>query len=250
MTKQTTIVERIVKLLAKAERASTPEEAEAFFAKAAELQAQHSVDEMMLDAARGAAAGRERDVIGSKRYVLTGSYRKAHQHVIYRLATALGGKAIELMDWDSKTITMLVHGFESDLTVFEVLYASLLVQSTRACTQHVAGLDSYSYMTAAEKFQERKSFIMGYGTGAARKVADARRAAVQEKAKTTTGVELVLVDRKSQVDRHYNELYPSTKSVRGTKMTSAGFSAGCEAGRNADVGGSRLGGGSSRSLGS
>lgn len=253
MTEQETIAQRIVKLLNKAERAGSPEEAEAFFAKAAALQQKHAIDEMMLNAARG---GQEQDKLGSKTYVLEGGYRKAYQHIIYRLAEALGGKAIELVTYDRKRTTMVVHGFESDLLSFDILYTSLIIQATRACKQHVAGLDVYSYMTAAEKFQERKSFIMGYGTGASDKVRDERRAAAKAKEADEKpgepGVGLVLADRKTQVDQHFDQIYgKKLGTARGTKVTN-GYGAGRTQGRNADTGGaSRVGSGrGSKALGS
>lgn len=63
-------LEVIRKLLAKAERAATPDEADAYNTKAADLMARHGVDAAMLTA----AGGDTRDVIGSRRIAMTEPY--------------------------------------------------------------------------------------------------------------------------------------------------------------------------------
>ena len=249
MADQETIAQRIVKLLAKAEGASTPEEAETFFDAAARLQAKHAIDEMMLAKARGQA---DPDKLGTKDFVLEGIYAKAHRMTIHYLAKAMGMESIELSGYlGPKKKLVRVHGFDSDLTQFEILYTSLLIQETRALRAWIDDQDVYPFMTAAEKFQARKSFIIGFGEGASKQVREARQAAVADKEKESgePGVGLVLADRKTQVSREFDNTYGRTTKGRGTKINGSAHGSGRAAGSRADVGSRKVGGGSRRELG-
>ncbi|GGV19936.1 DUF2786 domain-containing protein [Streptomyces spectabilis] len=116
---------RIRALLAKAEATGYPEEAEALTAKAQELMARYSVDEALI-AARTHAAGTP----GACRVGVDAPYETAKAILLDAVATANRCRAV----WNEAFAFTTVVGFEPDLDVVELLYASLLVQGAAAMT--------------------------------------------------------------------------------------------------------------------
>lgn len=242
MNEQETIIERIQKLLTKAERTDNPAEAEAFFAKAAALQSKHAIDEIMLNA----AAGKKRDDIITKEFPFTGGYARANIMMLDALGKVLNCRVIIVTNWSSnksKAETGRVHGFRSDIERLEILFSSLMIQATRQLKPW-AKEHTYSHQTAAQKYQARKSFLIGFGLGAAQKLKEAMTEVVD----STPGSGLVLVDRKDQVDRHVDDSYGKLGTT-STKRDYAAEGHGRRAGRNADLG-QRGVGGTQRGLGS
>jgi Protein of unknown function (DUF2786) len=82
-------LEVIRKLLAKAEKAATPEEASAYNAKAAQMMARHGVDEAML-----AATGVKQDALGERRIALTDPYSQEKAQLAGLIGRALGCRAV------------------------------------------------------------------------------------------------------------------------------------------------------------
>ena len=120
-------LETIRKLLAKAERASTAEEAEAFNAKAAAMIARHGVDEAML-----AATGARQDKISERRIALSDPYSQEKGQLAGLVGRALGCRAVVHPGHGRGQLTAVtIFGYESDLQRTEVLFTSLLVQATR-----------------------------------------------------------------------------------------------------------------------
>jgi len=239
-----TIAERIVKLLAKAERTDNVEEAEMFFAKAAALQAKHAIDEIMINA----ATGKNADDIEKKTYTFKGSYAPAHVLTVHVLAQQLNSRAIQTKLGGSNVLVN-VHGFRSDLERLDILFTSLLIQGTRALKTFIKNHEYYGSCTAAEKYQMRKSFLIGFGEGAADQLAEANRAAEKEQETKTPGVGLVLVDRKAQVNQAVEQSYGRLSHSRGTKRNYSGLAGGRAAGRQADMGRKQVGG-TKKALGS
>ena len=85
----------INKLLRKAE-STTPEEAEALFAKAQELMVKYAIDEAMLNAAKGKQ--REKDDIIAFEMVSVSMYRYAIGEMKWRVAQANGARVIKLAE--------------------------------------------------------------------------------------------------------------------------------------------------------
>lgn len=121
-------LEVVRKLLAKAERAGTPAEADAFNTKAAELMARHGIDSAML-----AAAGRRRDEIGQRRTAMSDPYSMEESQLASWTGSALGCRAIRhggMRRGQVEAVTLF--GFRSDLERAELMFTSLLLQATRA----------------------------------------------------------------------------------------------------------------------
>jgi hypothetical protein len=120
-------LEVIRNLLAKAEKAATPEEASAYNGKAAEMMARHGVSEAML-----AATGVKQDALGERRIPLADPYSQEKAQLAGLIGRALGCRAVRHPGYGrGQIIAVTIFGYESDLQRTEVLFTSLLLQATR-----------------------------------------------------------------------------------------------------------------------
>src|SRR4051812_48824809 len=119
-----TTLDRIRKLLAKAERAATPEEARAYTDKAVQLMARHGVDMALL-----AAAEPGRDGIGATRVDLADPYTGGKARLLGWTAVALRCRAVLHQAAGGRVAAVTVFGFATDRERVEVLFTSLLLQT-------------------------------------------------------------------------------------------------------------------------
>lgn len=229
------------KLLAKADRAATPEEAQTYTAKAVELMARHGIDEALL-----AAADPGRDEIGSQHVPMDDPYSAGKARLLAWVSSALRCRALLHEAWGGKVSAVTVFGFASDRERVELLYTSLLLQAgTQLLRQRPArrGESVAAY---------RRSWLHGYAVEVHRRLAAAEQGAATERPEPPPGgrsVALVLADRTDRVDRAYAEAFPGVARARRTTLSGSGFTAGAAAGERADLGGSAVGTGHQRALG-
>jgi hypothetical protein len=230
------LLERVRKLLAKAEDAScTPEEAEALTAKAALLMARYGIDRALLGAARP-----ETDKPADRMVRLSNPWAAVKGHLLARLAGALRCQAV-IVSRPAGSPTVHVFGYDSDIERLEILYTSLLVQMARAlAAQHVPG-----YGGAAKAW--RRSWMLGYCSAVGARVQAAEEAAASSAAGETAAAggaggrtaAMVLADRSLTVRRRLEESYPRTRRTRAT-YTGSGYGDGYREGQRADIGGAKL----------
>ena len=220
--------QKIRALLAKAERASTPEEAEAYSAKAEELMLRHSIDAATLQAEHP-----ETEKITLRTFTM-GTYAKPKAILLGEVAAAFSARAFAYASHKK----VIVHGWESDLETIAVLFESL---ETQAMT---AGRAAH----AKRSWVEARSFMTSFLTGFAYTVAmrlRARKATVEAEATSATpGTALVLVDRKAAVEAAVAEALKDVtvrKASAPQTSSAAAYATGKRAGERADLGGSRLG---------
>ena len=233
------VLDRVRKLLAKAEHPGTPvEEAQAFSAKASELMAAYAIDQALVDAAQPSGATpivREIEVdapYAMPRAVLLDRVARAH-----RVRTVIGPDA------GSGRRRCTLVGFPVDLDIVEVLFTSLLLQASTAMLNASADLDRPKAF--------RRAFLLGYAD-----VIGARLAAVRHETDAVAdrgrpGAALVLADRSDQVDAVFEREFPQLRRMRMTTTSGGGLSAGRAAGARADLSGigARVGGGRRREIG-
>ena len=183
-------LEVIRKLLAKAERAATPDEAIAYNSKAAEMMARHGVDAAML-----AASGATEDRIGERRIVMTDPYSMEKSQLANCVGAALGCRSIRHPGARRGVVdAVTMFGFESDLQRAEMLFTSLLLQATRqVVTQRPPAWSGES--TAAF----RRSWLVGFSKAVYRRLSRAERQAAERHdapaASAGTSAALVVADR-------------------------------------------------------
>ncbi|WP_165970106.1 DUF2786 domain-containing protein [Nonomuraea terrae] len=232
-------LDRIRKYLAIAEHPNTgPEEAETFRERAYNLMAKHGIERAHL-----AAAGQITDELSSWALVID----KTHQaERIHLLASIVGPKTCRAVQWKVNGVTyVMVSGYQSDLEVVKMLFASLSLQMAKEVA-NVKPSGRKSLSTA------RKSFMAGFASSVFEKLRQANKAATAEADSTNTGrsTELVLRDRQAAVDAYYKSKVPATGAVKSRPIGDPdAFLAGREAGERADLGGgARLGSSGQRAI--
>jgi len=226
---------KVRKLLAKAEGASTPEEAESYNTKAAELIAKWGID-----AAMAAVTEPTRDKITDRKIVLDQPYARDKADLLWAItnplrikAVMLTGKGYDARGRSKNTYTMHLFGFASDMERAEVLFTSLLLQAhTDLYRQEIPyGEDRDAY---------RRSWLVGFSSAVSRRLWAAERKAQDEASDAAPGVALVLVDRKTLAERAMNDYYPRLSHSRRS-LTGSGAGSGYQAGQRANLGGTGLG---------
>jgi hypothetical protein len=233
------LLAKVRKLLAKAEDpAATPQEAELYTAKAAELVATYGIDAALLAESRPGS-----DVVGDRVVLLEAPYALDKAGLLSGVAVALRCQAVQRTRYDdegAKQLSMHLFGFESDLARAELLYTSLLLQASSQLVRTVAprGENVAAY---------RRSWLAGFTTAVVRRLreSEARAAdAAGEGMVPSAGrsVALVLADRSVAVRRAVEEEYPYLRKAQARSLSGSGGRSGYLAGQRADLGGTRVGG--------
>lgn len=232
------MLDKIAKLLAKAESSEFPAEAEAFTEHAQRLMIRYGIGKAEVDAERG-RQGQTREPIVERHMDLPGTYRNA---MLEGLQWVVGAyRLVAIMQSKSKVHARLyLVGAESDVAQMERLCESLMIQQGAAMKAWWLGVEDKSWMTQAEQRRERREFIFGYYRAAAHKLGQ-----IVGEESSGAGTELVLADRKGRADEWVGEQYPAIKEARAVKLqrgSMAATAAGLKAGREADVNGRKLDG--------
>jgi hypothetical protein len=236
------ILAKVRKILAKAEDpAATPEEAETYTAKAAELVAAYGIDRALL-----AEEVPTSDPLGDRVVVLDPPYALDKAGLLSSVAIRLRCRAVQRVRYADRTKEISLHlfGYDSDLVRVEVLYTSLLLQATSLLTRTPVPVGEHP---AAY----RRSWLAGFTSAVSRRLADAedraragadRQADRQEEAGAPRrrSVELVLADRSAAVRRAVEDAYPSLRRAQSRQLSGSGGRAGWSAGQRADLGGTRV----------
>jgi hypothetical protein len=216
-------LDRVRKLLAKAEHPATPQhEAEAFSAKASALMARHAIDLALLEATQerpSAPQVRELDVdppYALPRAVLLDRVARAH-----RVRVVIGP------DVPSGARRCTLVGFAVDLDVVEVLFTSLLLQASTAML--VASADH----PRPKAF--RRAFLLGYATAIGERLAATTAETDAVANAERPGTALVLAGRSAEVDAELAKHFPHLRSLKMTTSSGRGIAAGRAAGARADL---------------
>jgi hypothetical protein len=233
-------------LLAKAEATEFPAEAEAFTAKAMQLIARYAIDEALLWATD--SSNQEPTEL---RLVLVPPYLGPKAYLASGVAQACGCQAIRLNAENTRTQTMSIWGFPSELTLVEELLTSLMVQMAAALLASESDRQVRDVgRGGASTANWRRSFMVGFAEEAIARVRASReRAAAEERVAPRRGtsgqrssVAVALRDRDDAVQAEFRRQFPHVRRSRTSAGSSrSGRSRGRAAGKRADVGGPRLG---------
>jgi hypothetical protein len=242
MDRTTGTLGRIRKLLARAERAGTPAEAQACTDKAVELMARHGIDMALLAAAQPGV-----DEIGATRVEVADPYSAGKARLLGWTASALRCRAVLHESRGPRHLNrgrigaVTVFGFASDRERVEVLFTSLLLQ---AQAQLVAQRPPHPDESVAAY---RRSWLHGFAVQVHRRLVEAERRAEERAGHGSAsgsgvpgGAELVLADRRSRVEQAYAEAFPALGRGRPSVLSGSGFAAGAAAGDAADLGAGAL----------
>lgn len=238
-------LDTIRKLLAKAEGAATPAEAEAYTEKAVQLMARHGIDEAVAGAAR---PGHE--AIGSARIEMDDPYSAGKARLLGWVASPFGCRCVLHGAYGGRVAAVTVFGHTSDRGRVELLYTSLLLQATSQLVR-LRPPDPAESVAAY-----RRSWLHGFAAEVHRRLTAAQEAAQEAAAREHAGpgtggpsVALVLADRHERVDRAYAEAFPRLGRPRRSVLSGSGLGAGVRAGSRADLGRTAVDRPRSRALG-
>lgn len=213
----TRTLERVRKLLAKAEGTDNEHERATFMAAASALMAKYGIEQASLkhDGARPRP--------GSRIVTLANPWAREKARLVSLVAQAVRCRPL-LIGKGEGGERVHVFGFGSDLERADVLATSLLLQMA-------SGLSSVRlppHVTAVRAY--RRSWLLGFTDEVYRLLSTDEESALK-----ASGMELVLADRGAEVERVVAEHYPRIRrSVPTTSGT--GYRDGVEAGRRADLG--------------
>lgn len=232
---------KIDALLRKAENPGvTPEEAQLFSDKAAELMVLYGIDRAVIAARRGAANG-EAEKIVQRSVNVDGIFSAAWLDMGVNVAYALGSmRLLQTKAEQGSRRTLIVIGFESDVQQFEVLFASLRLQAASALERFWRLHPDRKYLRKMAAFKERRQFLISFGIGVGRRIMRARSVALDEH--KGTGTELAIVDRSRSVDTWVDERYPHLRKSHSRSQGGSSYARtrGHEAGLTADTGDRRV----------
>ncbi|MGW2539662.1 DUF2786 domain-containing protein [Kitasatospora sp. NPDC001574] len=224
-------------LLAKAEdSAASPEEAQAYFAKAAALMSKYGIERALL-----AEDKPETDKPTTRVITESGSYLLDRVNLLTSINEALGGQSVRwrLWDWETGKYVQRVelHGYESVLERVEMLYTSLTLQALN-------GMQHGSPARGESTTSYRKSWLAGFRSAVYWRLADSERQAVEEADLSLAGgarsAELVIASREETVRARFKAAHPKVRAAPKRRLTGSGWGAGSAAGKRADLGGARL----------
>jgi Protein of unknown function (DUF2786) len=225
------------KLLAKAERAATPEEAASYTDKALRLSARHGIDAALLDAERLAAHDPAADQPAAQRIAMDDPYSAGKARLLAWTATALRCRVVFHQARGGRVGAVTVFGFAADRARVELLYTSLLLQ---AGTQLVRLRPAHRGESVAAY---RRSWLHGFALRVHGRLVEVEQAAADEPGESprdAAGTALVLADRRDRVATAFAATFPTLGRARARTLSGSGFADGTMAGDRADLGGVRL----------
>jgi hypothetical protein len=232
------ILAKVRKILAKAEdSATTPAEAEAYTAKAAELIAAYGIDRALL-----AEQDPGCQVVGDRVVVVEPPYSLDKAGLLATVAGALRCRVVQRVRYldGTKQTSLHLFGFDADLARAEILYTSVLLQAVTQLNR--------THPPFGESVQAfRRSWLAGFTSAVGRRLREAEQRAQQvAEAREQPGnagrsVALVLADRSDRVDSAVHVEYPQLRTARPRQLSGSGGRAGWQAGQRVDLGGTRVG---------
>jgi hypothetical protein len=212
-------LERVRKLLAKAERTDNDHERATFMAAASALMAKYGIDSLP-------PAG-TRQTPGDRIVTLPNPWAREKARLVSLVAQAVRCRPLLIGRAEDGGQRVHVFGFAADLERADLLATSLLLQMASGLAkvrlpEHVAAVRAY-----------RRSWLLGFTDEVYRLLRAAESEA--EARSASTGTALVLADRRAEVERvvaaHYPDIRMSVPRTSGT-----GYRDGVAAGRRADLG--------------
>lgn len=220
------VLHRVSSLLAKAESTSFPQEAEALTAKAQELMARHAIDMALIEAQR--ADRPTSPIIAARRVGIEDPYAKPKAILASVIAQANRCRCV----WDADLGFCTVFGDEGDLDTVELLYASLLIQSTRA----MLAASPPGRTSGGQTRSFRQTFLISFAYRIGDRLSEAVASAVDAAGGDDAQDLLpVLASREAAADAACREAFPRTRKTRTTTNSIEGWQAGQRAADRAQL---------------
>ncbi|MFI6599708.1 DUF2786 domain-containing protein [Nonomuraea sp. NPDC050536] len=210
-------LDRVRKLLAKAERTDNEHERATFMAAASALMAKYGIESL--------APGEVRSSPADRVVTLPNPWAREKARLVSLVAQAVRCRPLLIGRGDGGH-RVHIFGFAADLERADLLATSLLLQMASGLSR----VRPSPTVTAVRAY--RRSWLLGFTDEVYRLLRVAESAAVAD---ASPGTALVLADRGAEVDRAVAERYPRIR-VSIPRTSGTGYRDGVEAGRHADLG--------------
>lgn len=216
MADRESIIERVEKLLRKAESTTHEAERDAFMAKATELMQRHRIEQAELRLAGGTSEAITHTVW---EYSPNNANMPGKRHLLLAACFIAGDVQFLYHTGSINEQRCTLIGTETEIETAKVIYASLYTQGSVKCLE-----------LRLRSKRERTSFLVGYAQGAMAKAKEAR-----DTVATEPGMALVLASRAKEVKDYLDENF-SVKTGAGYDADYAARTAGVREGAKADIG--------------
>jgi hypothetical protein len=223
------MIDRITALLAKAEATQYPEEAEAFFAKAAELMEKYRIDPAQF-------LQRSSEIVRMSYQLNKHKFLRASLALLNAVGRHYGVIVLISSTGNSKLPTLC--GEQHDIESMLMMFGSLIIQRDRAALR-----EQVPYGVSQTSF--RNSFCYGYAIRVAERLKAIRDAAKKEAVTEGNAMALEVYGQLEKVEAALGGNLGSSSHNRPS-LNSRGAGRGYEEGGSADLGGTRVGGGDGR----
>lgn len=226
-----TLKRRCAALLNKAEGTQNEHEKDAFMRKAFKMMADYGLSEAELR-----AMNKDMGQVTQLKVQLSGKYRRQQIMLLARIAVALHCETTFKTHNRSATVVGVESHAQRVVMIFALL-APQMVRETEKAEPDDFHVSYYSrYMSRAVITREwRRSFALGFGEAAHKRLEQAETNMANSLEAKTTGADLVLVADAERANKELHRLHPNLKKVE-YKRPGAGFYEGLEAGERADYG--------------
>ena len=223
------MTKRISALIAKADSTDSPEEAQAFYAKAEQLMLQYAIDRASLE--KGSKVEKEEVIMVTIAFPHTRERFKAlgvFGSSLLNEAIGLTGIAV-----NTRSFTITLYGRKADVTHARTIIEAAWRQAENHLRVWRKSSEDYARVYAAADwptyYKMLDSYVFGFCQGAGAKIQEGREEFIQK----TTGAEMVLASVKQDVEDMLNKL-PRSR-MRHPRTESAAYASGYTAGLTANL---------------
>ena len=220
---------RISALMAKADSTNSPEEAQAFYAKAEQLMLRYAIDRASLE--KGSKVEKEEVTLVTvafphprERFKALGVFGSS----LLNEAIGLTGIAV-----NTRTYTITLYGRKADVTHARTIIEAAWRQAENHLRVWRKSSEAYAQVYASADwptyYKMLDSYVFGFCQGAGAKIQEGREEFIQK----TAGAELVLASVKQDVEAMLSKL-PRSR-VRRPRIESEAYESGYTAGREANL---------------
>ena len=220
---------RISALMAKADSTNSPEEAQAFYAKAEQLMLRYAIDRASLE--KGSKVEKEEVTMVTVAFPHTRERFKAlgvFGSSLLNEAIGLTGIAV-----NTRTYTITLYGRKADVTHARTIIEAAWRQAENHLRVWRKSSEAYAQVYASADwptyYKMLDSYVFGFCQGAGAKIQEGQEEFIQK----TAGAELVLASVKKDVEAMLDKL-PRSR-VRRPRIESESYESGYTAGREANL---------------
>lgn len=239
------IAEKVRKLLEKAHNVAGTPEADAFNAKAFELMAKYAIDE---DDVRGRSI--DKNIEDSKLIIATfkfGKFTRQRNELLWAIASSLHCTAISKAGGHE----MEVFGVARHIRRVKMLHGFLSAQMLAGAAKSMPSSIGFTSRGGLTIDAHRESWMVGFARGIRSKIDEVEQAAIRQRDLNAGDTRMAVrrLSDRERAERALRKRYPRTGTVGPATQGGSGYSAGYSAGRQSDVGQTRVGAGGQRSIG-